>query len=81
MHLGQKLRKAVSVGAVGAALMASLAATSVSGASNPRGTLLYAEAPGASPNFIFPYQGCAFASVNNINQFQRLMFRPLYWFG
>ena len=23
----------------------------------------------------------AFFSVNNINQFQYLMYRPLYWFG
>ena len=47
----------------------------------PSGTITYGEAPGANPNFIFPFMGCAYASVNNINQFQMLMFRPLYWFG
>ena len=45
------------------------------------GTINFAEAPGASPNYIFPYMGCAFFSVSNINQFQMLMYRPLYWFG
>ena len=47
----------------------------------PSGTITFAEEPGANPNFIFPFMGCAYASVNNINQFQMLMFRPLYWFG
>lgn len=41
----------------------------------------FAEAPGANPNYIFPYMGGQFFSVDNINQFQQLMYRPLYWFG
>lgn len=45
------------------------------------GTITYAEAPGAPPNYIFPYMGCSFFSVANINQFQQEMYRPLYWFG
>lgn len=40
-----------------------------------------AEAPGASPNFIFPVDDCLHASTNNVQDFQQLMFRPLYWFG
>ncbi|HQU00346.1 MAG TPA: ABC transporter substrate-binding protein, partial [Acidimicrobiales bacterium] len=40
-----------------------------------------AEAPGASPNFIFPLDDCLHASTNNVQDFQQLMFRPLYWFG
>jgi len=51
------------------------------GAATNRTTISFAEAPGANPNYIFPYLGCAYASTNNINQFQNLMFRPLYWFG
>jgi peptide/nickel transport system substrate-binding protein len=54
------------------------AAPSVRAAS---GTLTYAEGPGANPNYIFPFMGCAYFGVNNINQFQELMYRPLYWFG
>lgn len=45
------------------------------------GTIVFAEAPGAAPNYIFPYMGCAYFSVANINQFEELMYRPLYWFG
>jgi len=44
-------------------------------------TVVFAEGPGASPNYIFPYMGCAYFSVSNINQFQQLMYRPVYWFG
>ncbi len=45
------------------------------------GTVTFAEAPGANPNYIFPYMGSQYFSVDNINQFQQLMFRPLYFFG
>ena len=44
-------------------------------------TITFAEMPGASPNYIFPYASCLYDSPNNIGQFQQLMFRPLYWFG
>ncbi|HEY5121033.1 MAG TPA: ABC transporter substrate-binding protein, partial [Acidimicrobiales bacterium] len=53
----------------------------MSGASTATGTISFAEGPGANPNYIFPYMGCQFFSVDNINQFQTMMFRPLYWFG
>jgi peptide/nickel transport system substrate-binding protein len=43
--------------------------------------LTFAETPGASPSFISPFAPCAYDAVNNINQFQYLMYRPLYWFG
>ena len=81
MHLGRKLRLAMSVGAVASSLSLGLIATATSGASAPSGTITYAEGAGANPNYIFPYMGCAYFSVDNINQFQDLMFRPLYWFG
>ncbi len=80
MHVGHSLRLAfatlvvLSVAVVGPSAFATVAA-------EPSGTITYAEAPGANPNFIFPFMGCAYASVNNINQFQMLMYRPLYWFG
>ena len=68
------------MGAVASALSMGLVASSV-GASARAGTITFAEAPGANPNYIFPYLSCAYASVNNINQFQQLMYRPLYWLG
>ncbi len=45
------------------------------------GTVTWAEAPSTPPNYIFPFMSLAFFSVNNISQFQQMMFRPLYWFG
>jgi len=51
------------------------------GNGKPTGTISFAEAPGASPNYIFPYMGCSFFSVSNTEQFQEEMYRPLYWFG
>ena len=51
------------------------------GASASASTITFAEGAGANPNYIFPYMGGAFFSVDNINQFQTEMFRPLYWFG
>jgi peptide/nickel transport system substrate-binding protein len=80
MHIGNSLRLTLATLVVlGVAIVAPSASATV--AAGPSGTITFAEAPAASPNFIFPYMGCAYASVNNINQFQSLMFRPLYWFG
>jgi peptide/nickel transport system substrate-binding protein len=50
-------------------------------ASKATGTLTYAEGAGAAPNYIFQYMSCTYFSVDNINQFEDLMYRPLYWFG
>jgi len=41
----------------------------------------YAEQPQTPPNYIFPFMSLAFFSVSNSEQFQYLMYRPLYWFG
>ena len=71
----------MTIGAVASSLSLGLIAPTVSGAAAPKGTLTVAEAPGASPNYIFPYMGCSFFSVANINQFQFEMYRPVYWFG
>jgi len=81
MIFGRKLRLAMTIGAAAASLSLGLIAPSVSGASAPSGTITFAEGPGANPNYIFPYMGCKYFSVDNINQFQELMYRPLYWFG
>src|SRR5580692_8762124 len=78
MTFNRKLRfVAAFVVAAGASLFA-LAGSSGAASS---GTITYAEAPGAAPNWIFPYTGYLNFSASNINQFQQLMFRPLYFFG
>src|SRR5579863_7682177 len=80
MHVGHSLRLAVAA-LVLASVAFAIPSAFASVTAQPSGTITFAETPGASPNFIFPFMGCAYASVNNINQFQMLMFRPLYWFG
>ena len=64
----------VSVAAFGTLTM-GFVVPATSGAASQ--TLTMAEAPGASPNWIFPYMSCNDFSVNNINQFEDLMYRPL----
>jgi peptide/nickel transport system substrate-binding protein len=82
MHFGRKLRLAVTVGLSACALSLGLIAPTVSGASAAAsGTLTFAEGATANPNWIFPFESCQYCSVDNINQFQDEMFRPLYWFG
>ena len=44
-------------------------------------SMTVAEAPGATPNYIFPFMSCAYDTTNNVNYLQRLLYQPLYWFG
>ncbi len=78
--------------ALAAASITVLAACSSSGSSRPGaaassgtpvagGTATWAEPPADTPNYIFPFTSSAYISVSNIDQFQFLMYRPLYWFG
>ena len=80
MHVRQSLRLTFATLVVLSAAVIGPSASAIV-AAEPSGTITFAEAPGANPNFIFPFMSCAYASVNNINQLQMLMFRPLYWFG
>ncbi|MGH9068311.1 MAG: ABC transporter substrate-binding protein, partial [Acidimicrobiales bacterium] len=45
------------------------------------GTATYAELPGTKPNYIFPMLSGTYYSVANIEQFERLSYRSLYWVG
>jgi peptide/nickel transport system substrate-binding protein len=74
--------------AIGAACAMALAACSSSSSSSPTsstpvngGTATFAELPATTPNYIFPFVSSAYISVSNLNLFQYLMYRPLYWFG
>jgi peptide/nickel transport system substrate-binding protein len=74
---------------VAAACATALAACSSSSSSTPSaaatpvsgGTATFAELPATTPNYIFPFVSSAYISVSNLNLFQYLMYRPLYWFG
>jgi peptide/nickel transport system substrate-binding protein len=43
------------------------------------GTVTFGETPGFNPNWILPVTPLANSSVFNIDQFQYLSYRPLYW--
>jgi peptide/nickel transport system substrate-binding protein len=45
------------------------------------GTAVYALPPSTTPNYIFPFTSSSYFSVVNAEDFQYLMYRPLYWFG
>lgn len=77
-----------AVAAVAAALLAACGSTSSSSTSTSSsaqpikgGTAYFAEQPGATPSYIFPITPSSNFSVNNLAQFQILMYRPLYYFG
>jgi peptide/nickel transport system substrate-binding protein len=85
MKFHLKLRFAVAVvaatGALALGLLAVPGGGATTGGGRASGTITYGEAPGAAPNWIFPYTGYLNFSASNINDFQQLMFRPLYSFG
>jgi peptide/nickel transport system substrate-binding protein len=80
MKIGKSLRQKSVIAALSGVLLTSVGSPVGAASTQPR-TVTFAEAPGANPNYIFPFISCAYDSVNNVNQFQDLMFRPLYWFG
>jgi peptide/nickel transport system substrate-binding protein len=45
------------------------------------GTITWAETPGFAPTWIMPIYTSAADAINNIEQFENLMWRPLYWFS
>ncbi len=81
--------RGLTVLAVAAALAASVAGCTkaASPGAGPTGkpvtggNVTFAESPGTPPNYIFPLDALQYFSTNNINQFQYLMWRPLYWIG
>jgi len=77
------IRRLVTTGFAVAALTTGLITTlpvAAASAATPT-TATWAQAPQTPPNYIFPFMGLQFFSVSNINNFQFLLFRPLYWFG
>jgi peptide/nickel transport system substrate-binding protein len=59
-----------------------LAACSNPGAATvPSGTVRWAEYAASPPTYIFPFTSLAQSDISNVEQFQYLMYRPLYSFG
>jgi peptide/nickel transport system substrate-binding protein len=55
--------------------------TAASGTPLMGGTAYFAEQPQSPPNYIFPLISGEYYSVENTDDFQTLMYRPLYWYG
>ena len=45
------------------------------------GTVTFAATQGVPPNFILPLVSASYATQTNINDFEFLLWRPLYWMG
>ena len=78
-HLKRYLTLVMAAGALLAGLIVMSPGTS--GAASKPTSATWAEAAQATPNFILPFYPAQLCSVNNVEQFQFLMYRPLYWFG
>jgi peptide/nickel transport system substrate-binding protein len=81
---------AVACGAAAIAITAAACGSSGGGSGNASstggtpisgGTATYALPPSTTPNYIFPFTSSSYFSVVNAEDFQYLMYRPLYWFG
>jgi len=88
MKIKSKRRAVAFIGtaAVAAMVLASCGSSTSSTPSSSNvkvagGTAYFAEGAGANPNYIFPMDSSSYFSVSNIDQFQYLMYRPLYWYG
>ena len=77
----QICRSRVRSGGLVTGLVTNPVTASMAGAATSGATATYAEAPGAAPNYILPLLTGAYYSVANIEQFQRLSYRSLYWIG
>jgi peptide/nickel transport system substrate-binding protein len=75
-----RIRRGLALGAAALGVVAVLAACS-GASSSTGGVATWAEGPGAAPNYIFPLVDSADLAVDNIGEFQYLMYRPLYWQG
>jgi peptide/nickel transport system substrate-binding protein len=83
--------RAILAGAAGTALALIAAACGPASAGSSPGavgttpvdgnTATYAEQPGLTVNYIFPFVNPNYIDVSNTDDFQYLMYRPLYWFG
>jgi peptide/nickel transport system substrate-binding protein len=75
----------VTVAAAAALLAVTLVpAASATASVHPRAlptSVTVGEYPGEAPSYIFPFTPCPHYDVANVQDFQELMYRPLYWFG
>lgn len=84
MPTRHRLRFLLALGTTVAMLAVGLGvegAANASSASTATNTITFAETPGATPDYIFPYMSCQYFSGQNLIDFQYLTYKPVYWFG
>jgi peptide/nickel transport system substrate-binding protein len=57
------------------------APTTGSGSKISGGTVYFSEAADSPPNYIFPMYAPQYCGINNIDELNFLLYRPLYWYG
>jgi len=73
---------AIAASALTLGLIAPSAANAAAKPTVENATITIAEGPQAPPTFILPFVSPSDGfSVTNMNQFQMVMYRPLFWFG
>jgi peptide/nickel transport system substrate-binding protein len=72
---------AAACGSSGTSGTSGAAAATPTGTPVTGGTATYALPPSTVPNYIFPFDSSTYFSVVNAEDFQYLLYRPLYWFG
>jgi peptide/nickel transport system substrate-binding protein len=86
-RLAASRKLAMVCGAAVLALAAAACSSGSGGAGDTGGTKVaggvatYALPPSTTPDYIFPFTSSTYISIVNVNYFQYLMYRPLYWFG
>jgi peptide/nickel transport system substrate-binding protein len=55
--------------------------TTGSGSKISGGTVYFSEAADSPPNYIFPMYAPQYCGINNIDELNFLLYRPLYWYG
>jgi peptide/nickel transport system substrate-binding protein len=80
-HRSIAITRTAALVAAATLVIAACGSTSTSHHAVRGGTITWAEGPDTPPTYIFPFVSSANSSAANINQFEQLMYRPLYWFG
>jgi peptide/nickel transport system substrate-binding protein len=81
-RVGKPIRALVAIAAVlVVAGCAGQTTTPTTGHPVDGGVAVFANQPNVAPNYILPFMPVQYFSVYNAQNFQYLMYRPLYWFG
>jgi len=81
MRSGRKFRSAVTAAALSIGLAACADSPNGTDGTVAGGSVTIAQLPQSAPNYIFPFVPPGHHTVQNVEQFQALMYRPLYWIG